>query len=172
MPGPRKVDWKVLERESVIEGKSDREIARSWGLSNATVSAKHRADDWTGKRLAYQNAMSRRSYEKVAESVANEQAEVTKESVLAARLYLRKFIADVNAGTIKPNAKDAIGMIQLLVTQLTAPAEEKTDVPVVVEQTPDVDFLRRVLETARERVAESGDVGPGLLVNPPTPRPN
>lgn len=172
MAGPKKVDWVVLERESVVDGKSDREIARFHGLSNATVSAKHRADDWTGKRLAYQNAISRRSYERVADSVAHEQAEITKESVLAARLYIRKFIGDLNAGTIKPNAKDAVSFIQLLIAELAAPAEEKDDTIISVEQAPDADVLRRLLEVARERVPDTGSVGPGLLVNAPTPRQN
>lgn len=172
MPGPQKVDWTLLERESVTEGKSDRELARKYGLSNATVSAKNRADDWKGKRLAYKNAIARRSYERVADSVAHEQGEITKESVLAARLYVRKFIADLNSGVIKPNAKDTISFIALLANELTAPAEEKGDTVISVEQAPDVDFLRRVLDAARERVAESGGVGPGLLVDPPSPRAN
>jgi len=172
VPGPQKVDWTALEREAVTENKSDREIARKYGLSNSTVSAKARQEDWAGKKLAYRNAVARRSYERVADSVAHEQAEITKESVLAARLYLRSFINGVNDKSIKPNAKDAVEFIKLLIGELTAPDEEKSDGVISVEQAPDVDFLRRVVEAARERIVESGGVGPGLLVDPPTTRPN
>lgn len=172
MPGPQKVDWTVLEREAVTEGISDREIARRHALSNATVSSYARKNDWAGKKLAYRNAVSRRSYEKVAESVANETADITKENVLAARMYVRKFIADLNSGTIKPNAKDAIEFIKLLVTELMAPPEEKTDSVTIVESQPDGDVLRRLLDTARQRGAIPGPVDSGLLVDSPTPRQN
>ena len=172
MPGPQKVDWAALEKEAVTENVSDREIARKHNLSNSTVSAYARANDWKGKKLAYQNALSRRSYEKVAESVANERAAIETENVLAARMYIRKFIGDLNEGHIKPNAKDALAFMQFLIGELVPPDAEKTETPVIVEQMPDADVLRQLVDAARRNGTQPRPVGPGPLVNPEAPRPN
>ena len=169
------MDWKPIKDAYVTEGKSARELARQYGLSNSTVSARSRAEDWDGQRLAYKNAIARRSYERIADSVAHEQTEITKESVLAARMYVRKFISDLNDGTIKPNAKDTIAFISLLVSELRPETTQETDSApniLTVEQAPDADTLRRLLDAARQHVADPGSMGTGLLVNPPTPRPN
>jgi hypothetical protein len=173
--GPKKVDWKPIKDAYVTEGKSARELARQYSLSNSTISARARAEDWDGQQLAYKNAVARRSYERIADSVAHEQTEITKESVLAARMYVRKFISDLNDGSIKPNAKDAIAFISLLVSELRQETTVQSDTgPTVltVEQAPDADTLRRILEVARSHVADPGSMGTGLLVDPPTARPN
>ena len=115
---PKKVDWDQLQREYVTEEKTARELARKYGLSNSTVSAKQRSEDWNGARVAYKNAIARRSYEGIADSVAYEQTEIKKESILAARLYVRQFVKDLTDGKVHANAKDAALMIQLLINEL------------------------------------------------------
>lgn len=176
MPGPKKVDWAAVERAYVTENKSARALAVQFGLSNSTVSAKARTEDWDGKRLAYRNSVSQRSYEKVAESVANESAVIRTESVLAARAYVRKFIEDLRSGEIKTNAKDAVAMIQVLNGTLAPVDGEAKGDPTVIEviDAPDNEFLRRLLATARERRggAGAGGLGPNLLGDAPPTRPN
>lgn len=175
MPAPKRVDWKPIKDAYVTEGKSARELAREHGLSNSTISTRARAEDWDGQKLAYKNAIARRSYEKIADSVAHEQTEITKESVLAARMYVRTFINDLQSGAIKPNAKDTIAFIALLISELRPQSSQETDhAPdiLTVEQAPDGDTLRRILDAARAHVADPGSMGTGVLVEPPSTRPN
>lgn len=173
--GPKKVDWTIVKSLYVTEGKSARELARQFGLSNSTVSAKAKAEDWDGERIVHQKAIERRSYEKVAESVANEQAAIKSESVLAARLYLRKFIEQVNAGQIQTDAKGAATMIQLLTRELTvAEGSGRQDEPTIIEVngSADTEQLRRLLEVARERRAAPRNMGSTVLGGPQRTRPN
>lgn len=159
----------------MTEGKSARELARMFGVSNGTISAKVRAEDWDGEKIAYTNALTRRTYEKIADSVAHEQADIKKESILAARMYLRTFIQELNEKTIRPNAKDAALMIQLLIKELTpdnVPANKDASPVIEVQTAGDTELLRRVLERAREHVSPSGGMGPGVLVDPEATRPN
>lgn len=175
MPAPKRVDWKPIKDAFVTEGKSARELAREYGLSNSTISARARAEDWEGQKLAYRNAVARRSYERIADSVAFEQTEITKESVLAARMYVRQFIADLSSGSVKPNAKDVVAFINLLVNELRPQNSQETDAApdiLTVEQAPDADTLRRLLAAARQHVADPGSVGTGVLVDPPAARQN
>lgn len=177
MPQPTKVDYSELEKLYVTEGLSARELARRYGVSHSVVAEKARREDWAGKRMAYQASLARRGYENMAAAVANDHAEVQRESVLVARAYIRKFAQDLSSGKVTTNAKDTVEFMRMLATDLSPErGEGLKDGPKVIEGKAvsggDTDFLRRVVELARERVAAPGVLGTGPLVEPPEPRAN
>lgn len=177
MPQPTKVDYSELAKLYVTEGLSCRELARRYGVSHSVVAQKARRDDWEGQRAAYKASLARRGYENMAAAVANDHAEVQRESVLVARAYIRKFAQDLSQGKVATNAKDTVEFMKMLATDLSPErGEGLKDGPKVVEGRAlpggDTDFLRRVVEMARERVAAPGVLGPGPLVEPSEPRQN
>jgi hypothetical protein len=175
LTGPKKVDWTIIKSLYVTEGLSARELARRFGLSNGTVSARVRKEDWEGEKIVHHKSIERRSYEKVAETVASESAAIKNESVLAARLYLRKFIEQVNAGQVSTDAKGAAVMIQLLTRDLASPeGMDRSDTPTIIEvnNSGDTDALKRLLEVARERRTAPRDMGSTVLGSPQRSRPN
>lgn len=176
---PTKVsNWPDLEKMYVVDGKTHREIARLAGLSNSTVSAKARTDDWEGKRVAYKSALARRGYEAAAEAVGHEQEAVLRENLIISRAYLRSFAQQLSRGEIKTNAKDAIEFMRFLVDQFdAAKGEGLKDGPKVIEGSAVVtggneEFLRRVVELARSRVDAPGGLGADPVGEPPGTLPN
>jgi hypothetical protein len=172
-------NWSELERLYVVESKTHREIARMFDLSNSTVSAKARRDDWEGKRIAYKASLNRRSYELTAESVSHEQHAVKAENVLIARAYIRTFGQQLAEGKIATNAKDTLEFIKFIVSEFDPNKGEglKSGTTVIEGQAISVnnageDVLRRVLEAARARVTAPGGLGADPLVEPPGTRPN
>lgn len=168
-----KVDnWPDLEKLYVVDGKTHREIARMAGISNSTVSSRARRDDWEGKRVAYKSALARRGYEQTADAVAHEQGAVLRESTLVARAYIRRFAEQLAGNEVKTNAKDTLEFMRFLVDQLNPEkGEGLKDGPTVIEGTAfptggGSDFLRRVVELARTRVAEPGGLGGDPLGKP------
>jgi hypothetical protein len=168
------IDYKEAERLYVIEGKSLRSIATELGLkSNASISAIARRDDWNGKRLAYDAAIARRSYEVSAATVADQGKEIRDEAVLAGRATIRAYLKDLAAGNVKVNPRDAQAWAAFLMSEAAAPRTPSAEAPDVRNVTPpDTDHLRRVVELARGRVAPSGGMGSDPLVEPPSTRPN
>jgi hypothetical protein len=166
-------NWSELERLYVVEGKSHREIAKIAGCSNSSVSAKAKRDDWEGKRIAYKSALSRRGYEMTADAVAHEQQEVRRESVLVARAYIRTFATQLAEGKVATNAKDTLEFIRFLAEQMDpGKGEGLKDGPKVIEGSAvttggNEEFLRRVVDVARSRLAAGRGVGGDLLGEPP-----
>lgn len=174
--GPQKADWAEIKRLYITEKKSARELARQFSLSNSTISDKVKKEDWDGQRMAYESSISRRTYDRIADTVAHETAAIRSENILAARAYVRQFIKDLAAGGVQTNARDAVAMIQVLNREL-APANGeglKTDAPGVIEVNGphNADFLRAILERARLRRPESGGMGIAVLGDPSDTRPN
>lgn len=171
-----KVDYKQLRDLFVTEGKGYRELSRMFPISHSVIADRGRKEDWPGQRQAYQASLARRSYEVAADAVGHEQAQIQKESILVARAYIRTFAGQLQAGTINTNAKDTVEFIKLLANELNPARGEVADAPKVIEGTAlpvgDADFLRRVVELARERTAPAGVLGPGPLGDPSDSRPN
>ena len=174
MSGRSRNDYTEAERLYVVEGKSYRSVATICGMSWSAVSAHANAHDWKGKRQAYLNAIARRSYENIAESVAHETSEVRKEAVLAGRATVRKYLNDLANGKITITSKDAHLWASFLLAEMTAShTETSSEVPNVRNVSPpDTELLRRVVEAARGRVAATGDLGAIALVEPSDTRPN
>lgn len=167
-------DYKEAERQFVTERKSIRAICRDMGLTSwSGMAAVARREDWAGKRAAYESAIARRSYEVSAATVANQNKEIRDEAVLAGRLTLRQYLADLAAKEVKISSKDAQIWAAFLLAETASEAGPSTEVPDVRNVTPpDSDLLRRVVEVARERVAPARGMGPASLVEPAEPRPN
>lgn len=176
MSGPKKADWGEIKRLYITEKKSARELARQFALSNSTISDKVKKEDWDGQRLAYDSSISRRTYDRIADTVAHETAAIRSENILAARAYVRKFIGDLRDGNVQTNARDAVAFIQVLTRELAPERGEgpKTDAPGVIEVhgPQNTDLLRAILERARSRRVEPGGLDAPLLGNAPDTRPN
>jgi hypothetical protein len=169
-------NWPELERMFVVDGKSHREIAVYAGTSNSTISQKAKRDDWTGRRIAYHQAIARRGYETEAAQSAVELDVIRKESTLLARAYLRTFANSIRDGSLKPNAKDALEFMKFLADQDPTGEAAKSGPTVISGTSVPVeggdDFLRRIVEVARARVASPGGLGEDPLGDPPTTRTN
>lgn len=172
-------NWEELRALYVIHNKSHREIAHMAGCSNSTISVRARKEDWDGQRMAYRASIAQRGYENAAAVVANENAGILRENILLARAYLRLTAQAMKDGTIKPNAKDALEMMRYLTEQLAPLANEGTgDGPRIIEGSAvsvggaGSDFLRRLVEVARTRVAPPGGLGGDAVGDPPATRTN
>ena len=158
MGSRQKADYADLEKRYVTEGLTYSQLARAAGVSPQSVSEYARRKDWPGKRAAYEAALSRRSYEVVASSVAHESAEIRKESILVARATLRAYAKGLAEGQITPSAKDAALMIDLLIKELTPSDDREHGETIVSTISPDSDFLRSVVEAARGQLGSSGNL--------------
>lgn len=169
-----KADPKAMANDFVTGGLSQAEIARKYGLTPASVSERARREDWKGQRLAFQNSLARRSYEKVAESVANEKAQHVTEAIAVARATLRRYAQQLAAGQVNVTPKDAAMMAELLVKTLDPDGVPNTDESrPVIDVSPDsAEFLRRAVEAARGRLNPSGVLEGTVLEGAKGTRPN
>lgn len=161
----RKYDEKAAEQEYVTTGISIRTLASKLGVSFSTLADKARAEDWKGKRIAYQAALSRRSYDAMATQVAADEAVVRSESVAVMRATLRRYAEQLRAGNVSVTTKDAVEAVKTLATLMGEPdnrEDDKVDGARNVTRS-DADHLRRVAETARRRLA-SGHILEGTAV--------
>lgn len=154
MGRPTKVDYKAIEREYVTTGLSYRELGRRYNINFSTLAARARAEGWRDKRLAYEQTLSRKTYEKVAEKVATAEAQIRDENILTLRLGIRKFAQDVASNKVNISAGDATKMIETLARLVSEPDKTNPDdtVTVIPVGRPDADLLRRIVEAARGRV--------------------
>lgn len=175
--GKRVDNWEELRSLYVVHGKTARQIAVLAGISNSTVSMRARREDWDGQRLAYKSSVAQRGYEMAAATSANENQMIVSESVLIARAYLRTFAQSLKDGTVKTNAKDALEFMKFLSEQMGIKAGKESNGPRVIEgtATPVEDrseFLRRLVEIARTRVASPGGLGGAAVDGPERARQN
>ena len=151
----------------VVQGEGINAIARFCGVSPSSISERARKEDWRGQKLAYESAIARRSYESMADGVAQERSEIAKESVLAARATVRKYLNDLANNKISVSAKDAEMMMRFLLTEV-APNEglnhDATDVTKNVTP-PDQEFFRKIIDAARTKVAATPTQTEGLKLN-------
>lgn len=159
-----KYDPKTARDLYVVQNSSVREIARQMGVSASSISERSIKEDWKGQRMAYEASIARRSYENMADDVARERTEIVKENVLAARATVRKYLADLSSGKINVTTRDAVEMMKFLVQETTAPGEPSYADPRNV--TPvDQDFLKKLIEASRTKVAANPAIGDGLKLN-------
>ena len=170
-------NWSELERLFVVEGKTARSIATIAGISNSTVSARAKREDWEGRRIAYKARLAQRGYEQTADAVAHQQQEVRTESILVARAYIRTFAQQLAEKKIATNAKDTLEFIRFLASEMdpvkgeglkdgSTKVIEGTAVPTIGSGSGE-DFLRRIVEVARTRVAAPGGLGGDPVGEPP-----
>jgi hypothetical protein len=154
-----KINYELVKQKYMTEGRSYASLAAEFGVTAQSIAAVGKRDDWRGQRMAYQNAVSRRTVEKMAEGVASEGAVIRSEAVLVARATLRRYAQDIAEGKVAVTAKDAALMIELLVNELAPDNSRENDAPIIVSPSGDADLLRRVVEAARGRATLSGSVG-------------
>lgn len=161
-----KWDHKTGRDLYVVHGQGIREIARTMAVSPSSISAVAAKEDWKGQKMVYESSVARRSYENMASSVADEKGEILKENVLAARATIRKYLVDLSAGKVSVTARDAELMMRFLVTELNPADGIKYDDPSVKNVTPpDGEFLKRLIEAARGKVAAAPTTSEGLKVH-------
>ena len=170
----QKADPKAMKYDFVVNNLTQAEIARKYGLTPATVSERARRDDWKGAKIAHVNSITQRSYEKIAESVANDKVTHINEAIAVARATLRAYAQALTAGEVKVNSKDAIEAAKFLVVTLNPEGLPQTDDSAPkLDVNPDAsDFLRRVVEAARGQVDSSGVLEGSVLVGPTGTKPN
>lgn len=160
-----KYDPKTAKDLFVVQGHSIREVARQMGASPSAISERSRREDWTGQKMAYEASVARRTYENMAEDVAREKGEILKENVLAARATVRFYLQQLSTGKVNVTTKDAAEMMRFLVDQAAAPGEVSHADPRDVTPGADSDFLKRLIEASRSKVAATPAIGDGLKVH-------
>lgn len=155
-----KVDYQSIEAEYVSSDLSLRELARRAGLSNSTLSEYARHNDWEQKRSTFRMQVARRTYEKVADGVSDQAAEIELERVMVLRASLRMYAQQLSKGEVALSARDAV----LISTELARIMGEPTGATnggtvISVNQAPDEPLLRAILEASREHVAQSEGLG-------------
>jgi hypothetical protein len=165
--GPRKYDPKAVEHEYVTGEISLRALAAAHGVSFSSLAAYARKEDWAGKKVAYQSALSRRTYEAMAAEQGNLQGVIKEDSIKVLRATLTVFAEQLAARKVAVTPKDALAVL--------LGQEEGADDRTTINVTPravDADLLRRVAEAARGQIAADtvlAGVAPG---ESPGTRPN
>lgn len=158
-----KHDYAPVRKEYVTSDVSINELARRLGISNSTLAERARKEGWYDERAGYKSAVAKRTYEGVADKVGAEKAAIENERVSVLRATLRRYATQLVAGEINVTPKDAIEASKALKEFTTEPGGEKEDTIVVpVGREIPTEWLRRVLELARERGSDPGDLEAGV----------
>lgn len=167
-----KADWRKIEQEYIVEGKSIMKLAREHGVSPTTVANYAKRGEWQNKRLAYRAQLEEAQYAKTVERFAADRDAILGEAVNVTRAALRKYLADVMAGRVVVTSRDAVAFVELLVKEI-APAVDPTTRATIIEgiglAKDDVDLLHQVVDIARTHVKR---VGATPNPEPANPRPD
>jgi len=176
MKGPRKYDPKAVEHEYVTGDVSLRALAAAHGVSFSSLAAYARKEDWAGKKIAYNSALSRRTYETMAAEAGNLKGVVLEDSIKVLRATLTVFAEGLASRKIPVSPKDAMDAIRtlaVLLGQEEGGAGDDRNTTINVTPRPvDADFLRRVAEAARGQIATDTVLGGAAPGEPPGTRPN
>jgi transcriptional regulator with XRE-family HTH domain len=155
-----KHDYAPVRKEYVTSDVSINELARRLGISNSTLAERARGEGWYDERAAYKSAVAKRSYEGVADKVGAEKAAIENERVNVLRATLRRYAQQLVAGEINVTPKDAIEASKAL-KEFTTDPSGNTDGEIIVPVGRELpaEWLRRVLDIARERGTSAGDLG-------------
>ena len=159
MGGPRKYDPKVVEHQYVTTDVSLRALALEHGVSFSSLAAYARKEDWTGKRVAYKAALSRRTYEVMAAEAGDQRAVAHDESVKIARATLAVYAEMLAQRKVMITPKDAMEAVRTLAMLLGGQEGATRDDPVVINgsaKTVNADLLRRIADAARGQIATDG----------------
>jgi hypothetical protein len=168
-----KHDYAPVRKEYVTSDVSINELARRLGISNSTLAERARGEGWYDERAAYRSAVAKRAYEGVADKVGAEKAIIDNERVNVLRATLRRYAQQLVAGEINVSPKDAIEASKALREFTTEPGESKTkdgDIIVPVGRELPAEWLRRVLDIARERGSAAGSLEAGSGAGTPGAR--
>ena len=166
-------DTKTVEQEFVTGDVSIRELARRNTVSYSSMAKYARDQDWKGKKVAYQAALSRRGYEAMAAEIAQQEGIIREESVLVMRAALRKYAEQLAAGEVSITTKDAVEAVKTiayLMGEPDGPGKRGEDIRTVSK--PDADHLKRVADAARRRLADPGVLAGATEPGKPGTRPN
>jgi hypothetical protein len=156
---PRKYDPVALEREFVTSDISIRSLAGKNGVSFSSLAKHAREQDWAGKRLAYKSTLARRGYEAMAQTLAEDEANIRIESITVLRATLRQYAQRLAKDQVPIGVKDAVEAVRMLATLLTAEEGVKDDNTLAAGARtvsgPDADVLRGLVEAARGRLASA-----------------
>ena len=161
---PRKAplhDYTAVKQEYITTDVSLNELARRLGISNSTIAERARKEEWKLERDAYRSAVTTKTYEKVADKVATERSAIETERISVLRATLRQYAKQMIAGEIAVSPKDALEASKALrewTGEGTGPETEGEIVVPVGREIPS-EWLRRVLEIARDRGSAAGGVG-------------
>lgn len=174
--GPRKYDPQLVEHEYVTGDISLRKLAEKHGVSFSSLAAYARSKDWTGRRIAYQTSLSRRTYEVMAADQANIKGSINEDSMKVLRATLSVYAEQLAARKVSITPKDAIESIRALAILLgQEEGGRDTDGPVTVtgtSRTINADLLRGVAAAARGRLATESILGGDTPGEPSRTRPN
>ena len=157
--GPRKYDPKAVEHQYVTTDVSLRALALEHGVSFSSLAAYARKEDWSGKRVAYNSALSRRTYETMAAEVGDQKAVALDESVKIARATLAVYAEQLASRKVMISPKDAMEAIRTLAVLLGGHEGGTRDEPVVINgsvRTVNADLLGRIRDAARGQLAADG----------------
>lgn len=175
--GPRKYDPKVVEHEYVTGDISLRSLAAAHSVSFSSLAAYARKEDWQGKRVAYQSALSRKTYEVMAAEQGNIKASIQEDSIRVLRATLAVFAEQLASRKVAIAPKDAVEAIRTLAVLLGqeegGSADDRNTIIVNgPARSVDADFLRRVAEAARGQIATDGILDGAAPGEPSGTRPN
>lgn len=168
----KRVDYAVLEHEYVTTDVSIRELGRKHDVNWSSVSVQSRRRDWVNKRLAYKDSLARRTWEKVADRSAEDNAAIRSEALLVMRATLHRYAENLRNKEIVVTTKDAAAAISTILLLIGEPTE-RSEAKIIEFSNAgmDAEFLRRLVETARAGVIEGTAEEPPLL-RIEEPRPN
>jgi hypothetical protein len=164
-----KVDYDQLEREFVTGTLSIRGLAAKHGMGPSAVAEQARKRDWYAKRSQYRGTRALKTYERHAEQIADDDAQIRHEMVTLARATLARWAQQLS-DTDKPpvlSAKDVVEVMKqltLLIGGATERREEKhlgLNLNVGGPGGLDPEFLRRLLEESRRHVSPALESTPG-----------
>lgn len=127
MSRPRKWDPKKVEQEFVTTDLSIRELARRNNVSQSSMAKHARDNDWAGKRAAYKASLSRRTYEKMAAEIADQEGIIREENILVMRATLRRYAEMLAAGEVNVTTKDAVEAVKTIAFLMGEPESGKRD---------------------------------------------
>lgn len=115
-----KVDWKTLEHEYVFDPNniSISELAAKHDIARSGVAQKMGIGKWYEKRLEYQKRVDASVVEAMGQKWAAMTVAIQEKVLRAAEATLDAYIKYIEEGVVKPDAKDAALMSQIIRTTL------------------------------------------------------
>ena len=89
-------DWKKIEAEYITTETSYRKLARKYGLNQATIAQKAKAEDWVGKRKQQASA----TQAKILQADTEQKVDRATKLYNAADDLLDKIVAGISSGSV------------------------------------------------------------------------
>jgi hypothetical protein len=176
---PRKIDYGPVREEYISSEVSIRKLAAKYGVSFGSLAERSRNEGWLQLRQAHGRQVAARTYEGMAMQIAEQERAIRLEQIAVLRATLHEYATNLKNHKVMVTAKDMVATVQALDALLSGgitrgDADDATPNPEIINVTPgaDVDFWRRLVEHARDRVAPTGSVGAASVSGAPGPRPN